>query len=256
MNALLAFVFSASGPIVALLVSAIWLQRTPASRGARRLLSATAAFCLVASLQIVPYSVSRLLTFGYHRFRAGDVPPGPTAIVLLGGGDELVAGWADQLTITTPTEGARVLEAARVYRMIAPVMIVSSGGRPDSLTQVEPSSTTMRDELVRMGVPANAIVLESVSRNSHENAALVVPILQSRGIQHVVLVTSDTHMRRAIGAMRAVGITPIPALAPDPRLPVDWYWWILPTSDSLEASREVAREILAIPYYFARGWWK
>jgi hypothetical protein len=56
--------------------------------------------------------------------------------------------------------------------------------------------------------------------------------------------------------MRAVGITPIPALAPDPRLPVDWYWWILPTSDSLEASREVAREILAIPYYFARGWWK
>jgi uncharacterized SAM-binding protein YcdF (DUF218 family) len=256
MNALLAFVFSASAPIAALVVSAVWLWRRPASPGARRLLIGTAAFCLVASLHIVPYSITRLLTLGYHPFRTEDLPPGPTAIVLFGGGDELVAGWVDQLTVTTPTEGARVLEAARVYRMISPVMIVSSGGRPDPLTKVDASSTTMRDELVRTGVPPGAIVLESASHNTRENAAFVVPLLKAHHVEHVVLVTSDTHMRRAMGAMRAVGISAIPALAPDPRLPVEWFWWVLPTADSLELSREIVREVGGIAYYAARGWWK
>ena len=255
-NALLGFFFSASAPIVALVVPALWLSRRPASAGARRFVIAAAACSLVASLPIVPYSVSRLLTFGYHQFRAGDVPSGATAIVVLGGGDEIVQGWTDSLTITTQIEGARVLEAARVFRLISPAWIISSGGKPDISGPGESSGTTMRDELVRLGVPRGRIVVEAMSRSTRDNVAFAMPILKSLGIENVVVVTSDTHMRRALGVFRAMGASAIPAVAPDPRLPIQWFWWVLPTAGGLESSREVAREVGGIPYYWLRGWWR
>jgi uncharacterized SAM-binding protein YcdF (DUF218 family) len=43
---------------------------------------------------------------------------------------------------------------------------------------------------------------ESRSRDTHENAALTVPMLKSAGVQHVVLVTHDYHQARAVAAFR------------------------------------------------------
>src|SRR5471030_155157 len=173
-NALLGFVFSTSASIVALVVTALWLSRRPASAHARRFVSAAAIGFVVASLPIVPYTVSRLLTFGYHQFRADDVPRATTAIVVLGGGDEVIQGWNDSLTITTPIEGARVLEAARVFRLISPAWIISCGGKPDISGPGDSSGTTMRDELVRLGVPRDRIVVESLSRSTRENVAFAL----------------------------------------------------------------------------------
>src|SRR5471030_673346 len=151
-NWLLGSFFSASAPIVALVISALWLSRRSESASARRFLLAAAGCYFLLSVPLASYGVSRLLTIGYHQFRADDVPAGATAIVVLGGGDEVIAGWTDSLTVTTPIEGARVLEAARVFRLIAPAWIISAGGKGDLVARGESSSTTMRDELVRLGV--------------------------------------------------------------------------------------------------------
>lgn len=253
MSALLYFLFSASGPIVALIITAIWLWRRPSSTMARRFAIAVAVGYALASIHLVPFGVSRLLTLGYHQFRADDVGHGPTAVVLLGGGGEFIEGWTDHITVTTPIEGARVLEAWRVFRLISPAWIISSGGRPDPPDEAEASSITMRDELVRLGVPQGRILLESTSRSTHDEAGLIAPMLKSLGIQQVVLVTSDTHMRRSLGAFRAVGVNAVPAIAPDPRLPMQWFWWVLPSHKGLELSSEVSHELLGIPYYWLRS---
>ena len=53
-----------------------------------------------------------------------------TAIVLLGAGGETVVGWEKDrpLSILDLDGAARVLEAARVFRLIDPAWIISSGG--------------------------------------------------------------------------------------------------------------------------------
>lgn len=255
MGALLGFILSTSGPIFALCVLALWLWRRPGSRAVRRLAIALALFYFFASLAIIPYSLSRLLTLGYHQLRAEDVPRGKTAVVLLGGGDQFIQGWTESLTVTTPVEAERVLEAARVFRLIAPEWIISTGGQSDPDDRGEPSALTMRDELVRLGVPVDVIVIESSSRSTRENAANVVPLLTARGIERVVLVTSDTHMRRSLGAFRAMGIDAIPAAARGVDAPSEWWEW-LPNDRGLEASHAVAHEVVGIPYYWLRGWWR
>lgn len=256
MGELLGYVFSSAGPVVVLSIVAIWLWRRPASRGARRLAAGGAIVYLVASLAIVPYGVSCLLTIGYHQLRAADVPAGRNAIVVFGGGDRLIQGWTDTLTVTTPVEAERVLEAARVFRLIAPDWIISSGGRVIENDPGAPSAATMKDELVRLGVPADRIVLEDRSRSTYENAAFVAPLLKSLRIEHTVLVTSGSHMRRAIGVLRSAGIDAIPAVAPSGELPTGRFVWIVPTRIGLEWSGSLAHEVAGIPYYWLRGRWR
>jgi uncharacterized SAM-binding protein YcdF (DUF218 family) len=255
MGKLLNIVFSASGPIVALFIVAVWVMRRPSSPRIRRFAFAVAVFYVVVGTSVIPYFASRLLTVGYHQLRAEDVPAGRTAIALLGGGDEFVQGWTESLTITSPNEAERVLEAARVFRLISPAWIISSGGEPEPQTLSEASATTMRDELTRLGVPRDRIVIESASRSTHENAVNVVALLKSRAIDHVVLVTSATHMRRSLGAFRAVGVNAIPAIAPGGDWPSRWYEW-LPSTNGLESSGSIAHEVTGIPYYWLRGWWR
>lgn len=256
MGRLLDLVFSATGPVAVLVLIAIWLRRRPASPALRRFAIAAAIGFVLAAMSIVPYAASRLLTAGYHAFRAKDLPPsGATAIVLLGGGDQFIQGWDGGITVTTPIEAERVLEAARVFALISPAWIISSGGRPDTDDPGEPSAVTMRDELVRLGVPRDRIVLESTSRNTHEEAVIVAPMLASLGARHVILVTSDTHMRRSLGAFRAVGIDAIPAIARGGDPPSRWREW-LPTTTGLEWSGRVVHEAGGLVYYWLRGWWR
>ena len=114
----------------------------------------------------------------------------------------------------------------------------------------------MRDELVRLGVPAARIIVETRSSNTREEALVVTPMLRSRGIEHMVLVTSDSHMRRALGVFRAEGWRAVPAIAPDPGFNASWEDWLVPSGNGLELSRQISRELLGLPYFWLRGWWR
>ncbi len=256
MNGVFRFAFQASGPITALTVVAFWLHRRPESVSARRAALIVALVYVLAANFAVVLGAGRLWSLGYHEFRRDEVGSGPTAIVLLGGGDDFIAGWNSSLALTSMIEGARVLEAARVFEMIAPAWIISSGGSFDPDAPQHGSAITMRDELVRLGVPAERIVLEKVALNTRDEALQIAPMLRTLGIASVVIVTSDSHMRRALGTFRAVGVEAVPAIAPDPRKPDHWIDWILPRSNALSASGELVHEVVGIPYYWMRGWWR
>src|SRR5207244_11392553 len=90
-----------------------------------------------------------------------------------------------------------------------------SGGAPAGV-HTNPSALTMRNELVQLGVPAERIVLEASSQTTRDEAVLIAPMLRAMSVTRIVLITSDIHMRRALGAFRAVGIDPVPAIADDP----------------------------------------
>ena len=55
--------------------------------------------------------------------------------------------------------------------------LVASGGVPNGTQQLQPESQTLREALMALGVPASAIVEESGSKTTRDQAVLVGPLL-------------------------------------------------------------------------------
>jgi uncharacterized SAM-binding protein YcdF (DUF218 family) len=130
---------------------------------------------------------------------------------------------------------------------------VSSGG-PGSGFDLESSAVTMKDALVRLGIPQDRILLEASSRNTHDEAILVAPLVRRLHVDTVVLVTSDIHMRRALAAFRAQGIDAQPAFALDPLNMTARTRSFVPDADALHFTSEVMHEYAGLLEYAARGW--
>jgi len=251
------FVFSAGGVVAALLVGVLWLWWRPQSRAPRTFLLTVAIAYGLASTYGVGQIFNRVLTSPFHPFAAGDAPSGRVAIVVMGSGSYLARDW-DGNTYSLPDFGAasRVLEAVRVFRLVHPEVIVSSGGKIDPNDRHEATAIVMRDALIELGVPRERIVLQSSSRNTYEEAIADTKLLQSLNVDHLIVVTSDFHMRRTLGAFRAAGLTATPAIARFPYEVDSWSSRWLPGDMGLAYTSLVAHEVLGIAYYAARGWFR
>jgi uncharacterized SAM-binding protein YcdF (DUF218 family) len=148
----------------------------------------------------------------------------------------------------------RIWHAARLFHAgKAPVIIVSGGLSPRETANSE--ADAMSQLLVDLGVPSEAIVFEDQSRTTRENAVYTARLLEARGHQRVLLVTSALHMPRALATFRAVGIEALPAATDfevTPSSP-DLRRW-LPNSGSLDASTRAMKEYLGLWVYRWRGW--
>ena len=237
-----------------MLIAVVWMQLRARSRAARAYLLCIVALYTAASIYIVPASVGRVLVMGYRPLDRRDVPDGRTAIVLLGSGSYTAEDWrGNRLTVLDRLSTSRVLEAFNASRLIEATWIISSGGLVRPSPHKEPSGETMRRMLIQLGVPASRVLVETKSRNTYDEAVIVGEMLRTLDVQHIVLVTSDIHMRRSVGAFRAVGVPVIPAIARNPSVPEDWVERFLPSDLGLRESSLVAHEILGLVYYGARG---
>lgn len=92
----------------------------------------------------------------------------------------------------------RVWHAAALYRAgKAKWLVVAAGNQPGSEGQ-QIEADAIAEMLTVLGVPRAAIRLETRSRNTRENAANVLGILQALPARRVLLVTSAAHMHRAV----------------------------------------------------------
>src|SRR5260221_6322920 len=256
MGGLVSFLFSIKGCVTSTLIVAVWALARPRSLAARRALLAIVLWFGMSSAYAVPAIVARGLAAGFHEFSRADAPVGQTAIVLLGGGGITVSGFEHRrVGVTNDSSAARTLEAARVAGLLPDALVISSGGNLPSQRDKAPSGTMMRDLLVNLGVSPARILVENDSRDTHDEAVIVQEMLRARGIAHVVLVTSDVHMRRSLGVFRALGMRAIPAIAPNPYFDGSWAEWLTPSRAGLDFTNGVAHELIGIPYYWWRGWY-
>lgn len=125
-------------------------------------------------------------------------------VVVLGGGV-----WDDgRLSPTarlTESSVCRLAEGIRLWRQIPGSKLLLSGGRV--YTPI-PEAQAMAELARGLGVPDSALVLETDSRDTGEQARLVAGMV---GDERVVLVTSAAHMPRSIALFRRQGIYPVPA---------------------------------------------
>ena len=138
----------------------------------------------------------------------GDLPTAD-AIVLLGGGTR------PQLPPRPMSEmneaGDRMVYAARLYHEGKAPIIVPSGGFIELFGSTVPETEAMAQLLTELGVPDDAILRESKSRNTHENAVEVWALLEPLGIRRILLVTSAMHMPRSVAIFERQGFEVIPA---------------------------------------------
>ncbi len=143
------------------------------------------------------------------RFSRQEMPSTVTGIVMLGGAVDIhitqargSEAWNDQAErITAAAELANRFPSARI--------ILSGGsGHPDAISE----SSIAKQALVTMGVPEGRMELETKSRNTCENASESVATAKPKANEIWLLITSASHMPRAIACFRAANfpVTPFP----------------------------------------------
>ena len=253
MSAFLGYLFTAGGVVAVFALVASWTLLTPGRKGPRRLLLLITIAYVMFSTHIFPRLASRPLIAGLHPFSVDDARGRPRAIVVLGAGALTVHGREQKLGMATMTGAARVLEAARISRLLPSVPVISSGGPGpgfDMFTEAE----VMRDALIELGVAPSRIVLETRSLTTRDEAVEVAPMLRSMDADPFVLVTSDIHMPRALAAFRAQAIHPIAAPARDPLDSEPQWLSYVPTRQGLDFGSAIVHEYIGLGYYKLRGW--
>jgi uncharacterized SAM-binding protein YcdF (DUF218 family) len=251
------YALSSGGLTLILLVLAIWVARSPSRLSRRLLLLVTIGFAII-SIYAGQFLLAQAIVGSLRPFAATDaVPNRRTAVVILGSGSVGVEDWdGKRYSLPDRPAMARVLEASRVFKLVDPAIVISSGGSPHPDRRMVPTGETMRDMLVTLGVPADRVLVETVSRTTRDEAVVIAPMLREQRAEQVILVTSEDHMRRSIGSFRAVGVEVVPAIARDLRRDVTWMQRWLPGEEGLSTASENAHELLGIVYYALRGWWR
>ena len=144
------------------------------------------------------------------------------------------------------------LGAALHHAGKAPVIVLSGGStHPDAV----PESRLMAEKLKALGIPETALLLESESRTTRENAQYSRALLRELGISHILLVTSASHMRRAAAVFAAQGFV-VTSVATDHQMPLrigpvpGW----LPTLDRLARSTQAVHEWVGYWVYEQLGY--
>jgi uncharacterized SAM-binding protein YcdF (DUF218 family) len=190
----------------------IWIVLSPGSRAARRCLGGVLLAYWVVSTPLGSRALVATLDPGFKPLETA--PPGVDTVVVLGGGAETFVYSGMSVSRVSSPAVFRALEAARVFKQVHARVVIASGGIYDPARQVAPESRLLSDTLIELGIPPSAIVLDSNSRTTYEQAKEVERLLPDAHRQPFVLVTSATHMRRALAAFKAVGLSPIPSVAP------------------------------------------
>ena len=142
----------------------------------------------------------------------------------------------------------RVVQAARLYRASkGRFILIAAGNLPWSRAE-RTEAEAIADLFVEWGIPRAALLLDTASRNTAENAAQARRLMDQHGLRTGLLVTSAGHLPRALGGFTAAGLTVTP-------WPTDWrvagdrdgtvFRW-LPAIEGLELTTLALREALGL----------
>lgn len=175
----------------------------------------SALAAVVSTTSLAEQCTEALITTLERRFSRSIIEDGRqyTGVIALGGIDE------------------RIREAGRLSRRFPHLRILISGaGEPDQV-----------HALLGGGIAESRVVVESLSKTTYENALAAFRLGGRVHSDRWLLVTSATHMPRAIGAFRSSGVVVEP-------------WPVFDREEGQPASiRVVAREWIGLMYYRISG---
>ena len=219
---------------LALLLAATRRRRLATALGVAALL-----WLYIWSVPMPSYWLREQVERGFPPIPVAEVPTAD-AIVVLGGA---INAPRDSRRPPNLSDAAdRIWHAARLYHAGKAPLLVLSGGVHNEEDYL-PEAQAMQIFLKDLGVPPSAMLLESRSLNTRQNARFTADLLQTRGLRKVLLVTSALHMRRAQALFEGVGLQVIPAATDQEAFgKAEWHW--LPGADHLEGSGRAMKEVV------------
>ena len=146
-----------------------------------------------------------------------------------------VLGAAEYDGRPSPVYRARLDHALELYhRGIAPLIITLGGPGGDQYTE----GSVGEGYLISRGVPEQAIIAETESRNTEESARRIAVIARVNGLHRLVVVSDDTHMFRIHAICAAEGLDVLTSPRPRPAF----------EDRTLETER-IAHEILSYTFW-------
>lgn len=151
----------------------------------------------------------------------------------------------------------RILHAVQLYREGKIEKIMLSGGSGKILKDSLAEALLLKKLLLLSDIPERDILMESSSRNTHENALYSAEVLNKIYPEEAhLLITSAFHMRRAEACFEKVGLTVVPysvdirgnefEFTPDE--------FIIPTSAAIGSWEMMIREWVGILAYKVSGY--
>lgn len=101
------------------------------------------------------------------------------------------------------------------HRGLAPKLIFT-GGYGGAGARFSESQVARRYAL-RQGVPEKAILIESISRNTHENLRQASTLMQNHNLHSAIIVSDPLHMARALRLSGELGIRAVGSPTPTTR---------------------------------------
>jgi uncharacterized SAM-binding protein YcdF (DUF218 family) len=117
----------------------------------------------------------------------------------------------------------------------APLLVLSGGGSGPT-----PEAEIMRRTAIAHGVPKTAMLVDTVSRNTVENARETARLLSARGLGSVLLVSDRVHLPRAALLFRLAGLGVAGRAA-------------VPARSLMRQASAILREIVALPWSLLRA---
>ena len=239
--------------MIVLAIVVVWWRRRPGSRRPWYLLTAVLVVFYVMATPIGANLLVYSLSAGMKPMQTRDEARGADTVVILSGGVESIRTGGVVLTQLSTASMLRVLEAARVYKLIGARLAIVSGGIADTRLELEPEAQHMADALIAAGVPAANIALDLQAKDTYDHPRTIRPILESHGVKQFVIVTSPMHMRRALAVFRKAGFDPaasVTLLRSDQIEPPPLF---VPNDDSLMLSDASVYDYAGWVYYWMRG---
>ncbi|WP_439184705.1 YdcF family protein [Carboxylicivirga taeanensis] len=180
--------------------------------------------------------------------------PNHTPIVVLGGlssYDEQT----DRIIFKEATD--RLMQALLLFKKNPSRLVVITGGSAEIYFEEKPEAEYLKDYLMAIGIPASQILVESQSRNTHENAFNTAALFDSHQLKKdITLVTSAFHMKRATACFEKQNFS-VQAVATNPFTnhqpfkPADYF---LPSLHTLQSWAILTKEWAGMLVYKLKGY--
>ena len=239
---------------LAVLVLALILAWLGMRRVAWSAVAATVIMLWVASMPVTAMALLATLEDQYPARLVEDYPVVDVAVVL-GGGIEQPSNRNPYPDLQLAAD--RVFHAYRILKSGKARKLLLSGGAVFAGAGAPTEADAMAGVLMSLGIDKSQLLLERQSRNTFENARNSAALFKAEGFSRGLLVTSASHMPRALATFRSAGLSLQPAstdVNSDNRDDVPFPLYAMPDAYSLYMTQAALKEWAGLLVYRWRGW--
>lgn len=154
--------------------------------------------------------------------------------------------------------GDRIWQALDLYKKGKIKKIFISGKSGYVTERGLEEASQFRSVLINWGIPKDDILIENISRNTHENAVETNKVLKNHSeLNTFLLITSGTHMKRSLGCFNKVGLQCDPFSTDLYTSPTNHYYWdqyLVPNVSNFDDWNKLIKEWVGYISYKLAGY--